>query len=317
MAATPQDGPLPHGIQALFSELRAAHTDTKQWFARSDFDLDFDPRAIQAQWEEKRTRRPLPYKRIRQNVYVCDKAALCDDQEDVAKGGCDNQRFQKRQWRDVVARNTKQAEKGHGLFTREKLHAGDFVIEFVGEVIDDVECERRFSEQRQTGERHVFMIMVQQDIVIDARRKGNLSRFTNHSCRPNMEIQKWSVNGCLRLGLFALRDIPEGEELTIDYRFTHFTAERWKCLCGEPECAGWMDASSAERIAAANRVQGNQKKRKGKKRKRRTEAPVKVSSLSLLWNAQWDEDEADEAGFAEQRLFVVPDGKAPKLRKFM
>jgi histone-lysine N-methyltransferase SETD2 len=35
------------------------------------------------------------------------------------------------------------------------------------------------------------VLQVKSDAVIDLRRKGNLSRFINHSCRPNCEIQKW------------------------------------------------------------------------------------------------------------------------------
>ena len=46
--------------------------------------------------------------------------------------------------------------------------------------------------------------------VIDAGPKGNLARFMNHSCDPNVETQKWDVNGDIRIGLFALTDIPAG-----------------------------------------------------------------------------------------------------------
>lgn len=33
----------------------------------------------------------------------------------------------------------------------------------------------------------------------------------NHSCEPNIETQKWNVNGDIRVGLFALQDIPACE----------------------------------------------------------------------------------------------------------
>lgn len=54
---------------------------------------------------------------------------------------------------------------------------------------------------------HVCM----QDRIIDAGPKGNYSRFMNHSCQPNCETQKWTVNGDTRVGLFAVCDIPAGE----------------------------------------------------------------------------------------------------------
>jgi len=50
-----------------------------------------------------------------------------------------------------------------------------------------------------------------QDRIIDAGPKGNYSRFMNHSCQPNCETQKWTVNGDTRVGLFAVCDIPSGE----------------------------------------------------------------------------------------------------------
>lgn len=52
------------------------------------------------------------------------------------------------------------------------------------------------------------------DRIIDAGPKGNYSRFMNHSCNPNCETQKWTVNGDVRVGLFALCDIPAGKKVT-------------------------------------------------------------------------------------------------------
>ena len=47
-------------------------------------------------------------------------------------------------------------------------------------------------------------------------------RFVNHSCEPNCEMQKWSVNGLFRMALFALREIKAHEELSYDYNFSLF-----------------------------------------------------------------------------------------------
>ena len=33
----------------------------------------------------------------------------------------------------------------------------------------------------------------------------------NHSCDPNCDTTKWNVNGDVRVGLFAGRDIPAGK----------------------------------------------------------------------------------------------------------
>lgn len=56
------------------------------------------------------------------------------------------------------------------------------------------------------------------DRIIDAGPKGNYSRFMNHSCNPNCETQKWTVNGDVRVGLFALCDIPAGKKVPFSPR---------------------------------------------------------------------------------------------------
>lgn len=57
-----------------------------------------------------------------------------------------------------------------------------------------------------------------------------LSRTFNHSCDPNGGIRNVSE-------LFALRDIPEGEQITYDYSMTISPTE-WEmhCACGSKSC---------------------------------------------------------------------------------
>jgi SET domain-containing protein len=55
-------------------------------------------------------------------------------------------------------------------------------------------------------------------------------RFVNHSCEPNCEMQKWSVNGLFRMALFALREIHPHEELSYDYNFSLFNPAEGQVL---------------------------------------------------------------------------------------
>lgn len=63
---------------------------------------------------------------------------------------------------------------------------------------------------------------------------------TDHSCAPNCETQKWTVNGDTRIGLFALRGIETGEELTFNYNLASDGETRKACLCGAPNCSGFI-----------------------------------------------------------------------------
>lgn len=81
------------------------------------------------------------------------------------------------------------------------------------------------------------------DEIIDATQKGNVTRFINHSCEPNCETQKWTVNGDLRIGFFTLRNLQAGEEITFDYQFQRYGRKAQKCYCGTPSCRGYIGGS--------------------------------------------------------------------------
>ncbi|CAH8501048.1 unnamed protein product [Dicrocoelium dendriticum] len=119
-----------------------------------------------------------------------------------------------------------------------------FIIEYVGEVIDFSEFRRRVRRYERLHRAHHYFMALGSDRFIDAGSKGNWARFVNHSCEPNCVTQKWSVDGKIRIGFFALMDIPAGTELTIDYRFVQFGASEQKCYCGTPSCSGVMGSTS-------------------------------------------------------------------------
>ena len=102
------------------------------------------------------------------------------------------------------------------LYFISDVKKGQFVIEYVGELIDEATCQERVRKGEDIT--NYYMLTIDKDCIIDAGPMGNLSRFMNHSCDPNCETQKWTVNGEVRVGLFASRDIKEGEELNFDYQ---------------------------------------------------------------------------------------------------
>ena len=64
------------------------------------------------------------------------------------------------------------------------------MIEYVGEVIFVKEFKKRFEKYADQNIEHFYFMSLQNDLFIDATRKGNISRYFNHSCDPNCETQK-------------------------------------------------------------------------------------------------------------------------------
>ncbi|KAJ0396929.1 hypothetical protein ATCC90586_003251 [Pythium insidiosum] len=154
---------------------------------------------------------------------------------------CDNQRIQR--GRMPATKLIDCGRKGLGLKTLESIRAGDFVAEYTGEIVTEQEYHLR--RLRYHNEKHRYMMVLSGGEVIDATRMGGLARFINHSCEPNCGVEKWDVDGEERCGIFALRDIMPGEELSFDYKFESFSRlEITQCLCGSPNCRGLIGANN-------------------------------------------------------------------------
>ncbi|EDM00676.1 ash1 (absent, small, or homeotic)-like (Drosophila) (predicted) [Rattus norvegicus] len=156
---------------------------------------------------------------------------------------CCNQRIQRHEWVQCLER-FRAEEKGWGIRTKEPLKAGQFIIEYLGEVVSEQEFRNRMIEQYHNHSDH-YCLNLDSGMVIDSYRMGNEARFINHSCDPNCEMQKWSVNGVYRIGLYALKDVPAGTELTYDYNFHSFNVEKQQlCKCGFEKCRGIIGGKS-------------------------------------------------------------------------
>lgn len=138
----------------------------------------------------------------------------------VVGSRCTNKRFQKHQNSDCTIFKTEK--KGFGLMANSFIAAGEFVMEYVGEVLNSRQFEHRANEYSKEQNKHYYFMALRSDCVIDATARGNISRFINHSCDPNAETQKWTVNGELRIGFFSTKDIMAGQEITFDYQFQRY-----------------------------------------------------------------------------------------------
>ncbi|KAL1783967.1 histone-lysine N-methyltransferase, H3 lysine-36 and H4 lysine-20 specific isoform X1 [Sigmodon hispidus] len=182
-----------------------------------------------------------------------------------AGGRCQNQCFSKRQYPDVEIFRTLQ--RGWGLRTKTDIKKGEFVNEYVGELIDEEECRARIRYAQEHDITNFYMLTLDKDRIIDAGPKGNYARFMNHCCQPNCETQKWSVNGDTRVGLFALSDIKAGTELTFNYNLECLGNGKTVCKCGAPNCSGFLGVRPKNQpIVTEEKSRKFKKKQHGKRR---------------------------------------------------
>ncbi|KAH9947798.1 hypothetical protein B0H21DRAFT_691297 [Amylocystis lapponica] len=127
-----------------------------------------------------------------------------------------------------------------GLYAMEKISRGEMVIEYVGEVIRAQVADKREKAYERQGIGSSYLFRIDEDLVVDATKKGNLGRLINHSCDPNCTAKIITINGEKKIVIYAKQDIELGSEITYDY---HFPIEQDKipCLCGSVKCRGYLN----------------------------------------------------------------------------
>uniref|UniRef100_A0A672KI88 [histone H3]-lysine(36) N-trimethyltransferase n=1 Tax=Sinocyclocheilus grahami TaxID=75366 RepID=A0A672KI88_SINGR len=173
---------------------------------------------------------------------------------------CSNRRFQMKQhaYFEVILTES----KGWGLRAAKDLQPNTFVLEYCGEVLDHREFKARVKEYARNKNIHYYFMALKNNEIIDATLKGNCSRFMNHSCEPNCETQKWTVNGQLRVGFFTTKTVTAGTELTFDYQFQRYGKEAQKCFCGAPSCRGLIGGETRVSVRAAGGKKQRERSRK-------------------------------------------------------
>ncbi|XP_059494376.1 histone-lysine N-methyltransferase EHMT1 isoform X5 [Stegostoma tigrinum] len=148
---------------------------------------------------------------------------------------------------------------GWGVRSLQDIPKGHFICEYVGELITDAEADVReddsylFDLDNKEGEAYC----------IDARYYGNVSRFINHLCEPNLiPVRVFMSHQDLRfprIAFFSSRDIKSGEELGFDYgdRFWDIKSKYFTCQCGSEKCKH-SAAAIAQRQATVSQLEAQQ-----------------------------------------------------------
>ncbi|KAJ7518910.1 hypothetical protein O6H91_20G014700 [Diphasiastrum complanatum] len=148
--------------------------------------------------------------------------------------------------------------KGLGVVcnTQGGFQKDDFVVEFLGEVYpawrwyEKQDAIRSLQKKERDSATEFYNIMLERPkgdaggydlVVVDAMHKANYASRICHSCQPNCEAKVTAVNGRYTIGVYTLRPVLYGEELTFDYNSVTESKEEWKisiCLCGSHVCRG-------------------------------------------------------------------------------
>lgn len=117
--------------------------------------------------------------------------------------------------------------QGRGLFARDAIAAGEIVAVKGGSIMD------RSTLAVVRREISAAEIQVEDDLYIAPRTavevEANMLHL-NHSCDPNVGVRG-------QITFVAMRDVPPGSELTIDYAMIDGDpSEQMECSCAMREC---------------------------------------------------------------------------------
>ena len=146
----------------------------------------------------------------------------------------------------------------------EALQRGSFLCEYAGELLSSSEAKHRRASAAASDPNYLMLVNERRlggdgdgspcslRTIIDPTLRGNVGRFLNHSCRPNLMHQAVRTGSVVpRVAFFCLRDIAVGEELTFRYgddgddgaaAAMPAAAGSRRCECGEAGCRGFLPA---------------------------------------------------------------------------
>jgi len=133
---------------------------------------------------------------------------------------------------------------GRGVYATSFIPKETRIIEYVGELVDKDESEKRALAQQaraeKTGDAAVYIFTLSKNYDIDGNVPWNTARLINHSCAPNCEA--WIIGR--KIFIYSLCDINPGDELTFDYGFDVDCYEDHPCRCGKEGCVGHIVSRS-------------------------------------------------------------------------
>ncbi|KAH0792080.1 histone-lysine N-methyltransferase EHMT2 isoform X1 [Histomonas meleagridis] len=170
----------------------------------------------------------------------------CTEQCQCNKMKCKNRVVQNKQTvRLAVVRSL--SKSGWGVRSLDFIPSGTFVCEYLGEVISDplmaevIGIEYDSNLESYLFDLDAYDVPAREMLTVDPSKIGNIAKYINHSCDPNLiQISIGTVNSKRfhRIAFFALKDIYPNEELGFHYNYNFdMNPSRFiECNCGALNC---------------------------------------------------------------------------------
>jgi len=173
---------------------------------------------------------------------TCNEKIVCCENREVQNG------IKKRLYLEYISRS-----KGFGVFCKESIKKGEFICEYIGNILNKNSALEKINSNYMKNKPN-YVLQVKENYVnisvstyIDAEEKGNISRFLNHSCEPNLSFDLVRIEHFIpHVAFYANRDIKEGEELTFSYldsgttELSDFNESNKPCECGSSKCRKFL-----------------------------------------------------------------------------
>jgi euchromatic histone-lysine N-methyltransferase len=158
---------------------------------------------------------------------------------------------------------------GWGVRSLDFIRGGSFVCEYLGELLDNKDAQKRENDEYLfvTGDNYFDVPRWEESLktipslqnrrggdeakvfAVDALESGNLARFINHSCNPNLFTQNVLYDHddvrMPHIMLFACGDIRPLQPLSLDYNYaigkvhdSQGNIKKKKCFCRSSGCKG-------------------------------------------------------------------------------
>ena len=114
------------------------------------------------------------------------------------------------------------------------------------------------------------------------------------------------MDGEVCVGLFALRDIASGEELTYDYNFQTFSEKKQECLCGSVNCRGFLVRASEGREAQKQLVIKEKENQRLAKRRSRKKADAVVATTEGMMPVVQTASGAATSKSGPKKVYFLP-----------